>query len=195
MPTRSELIDDLREEIEYLNESLRESRERHSVEVADLTDALYDNTYKQFDPVDLNSASLESALDRNTKAAKGVEDAILTLLGGLLIGGLVVEVVKAIVKRVREVNKKTSMIRSIQFLQDKHPYLTYNFIVERSSADRANKDERQTILNELIEDGIVTDVRGGRRNSLEIRDDNTKLADYWQWLDEIRGEVEAKLKT
>lgn len=191
MPTQKELMGDLRDEMEYLRESVRENSERHSepiqLDTGDLEYFLQDNV----DALRRNEQAMADAVD---KFADSLMSGITTLIGGLLIGGLIGGGLVMLVKYLKEINQKISLIKSIQFLQGEHPYLTYNFIIERSSADRANKEERQTILNELIQDGIVTSYQYGKRKAYKIKPDNPNLLAHWKKAKEVQFDVTEKLE-
>ena len=86
------------------------------------------------------------------------------------------------------------MINSIVKLQTIHPYLTYNFIIERSYASDANREDRQTILNGLISDGMITQYRHNTNiNALRIDKDNPELKAHWDRVDEIRNSAQEYL--
>lgn len=191
MPTQKELMGDLRNEMEYLRESVRENSERYSeplqLDTADLEYFLQDNV----DALRSNEQAMADAVD---KFADAIKTGVTTLIGGLLIGGLIGGGLFMLVKYLKKINQKTSMIKSIQFLQGEHPYLTYNFIIERSSADRASKEERQTILNELIQDGVVTSYQYGKSKAYEIKPDNPNLLTHWKKAKEVQFDVNEKLE-
>lgn len=192
MPTQKELLGDLRNEMEYLRESVRENSERHSEPIQLDTGGL---EYILQDAVDALRRHEEGMANAVDNFADSIKSGVATLLGGLLIGGLIGGGLALLVKHVKKINQKTSLIKSIQFLQGEHPYLTYNFIIERSNADRANKEERQTILNELIQDGIVTSHQYGKRKAYEIKPDNPKLLAHWKEANEVQSEVTEKLES
>jgi hypothetical protein len=171
MPTRKELLEELRYEIEHLSDT-----------VTDGSDVLA-----------ASHEALEKHGQTQLQAAevifKGLDKVGGDIIAAMFVGGFAWLMGKAIVvliERIREINKKTDMIKSIQKLQAKYSHLSYEFIVERSFAGRASKDERQSILNELIHDEIVTTKESESGEVLSIEPDNPKLIEYWEWLDSIR---------
>lgn len=180
MPTRKQLLEDLQEEMGYLAESVQR------------------NTDIQESPRDVNvsvdTSGLNYSLDNLSSAIGRGAGAIIA---GLFIGGymyLQAQLVKHLIRNIREMNQKSDMIDSIQSLQEAHPHLTtYEFVVERSYARGAGREKRQNILNGLIADGIVTEISDGEEPTLVIFPDNPDVIDYWDWVDEVY-EALSKLK-
>ena len=167
MPTKKELLEDLEFEIERLTNTERDNidaleryRETHiesSENFERAVERLQDSQWQ-------NAESIESAAkyhgDALVKASDTIESAAETLLVGLIgsavisltsgivniIGGIAMLAIEQIIERIKEINKKTDMINSILKLQQIHPYLTYRFIIERSYASNADREERQTCL-------------------------------------------------
>src|SRR5207247_4989565 len=183
MPTRKELLEQLEYEIEQLSGTVTEGSEA----LATSAEALDRHGETQLEAAKIISRGLTSASSEMIGAM---------FLGGFLwlTGKAVGTVVGALIDRVREINKKTAMIKSIQTLQGRHAPLTYEFIVERSIAEGASKDERQNILNELLHDGIVSSKVSEDGESLCIESDNPKLKAYWEWLDSMRAAAEEQRK-
>ncbi len=86
---------------------------------------------------------------------------------------------------VETIKKKNDMISSIQLLQKRHSYLTYPFVINRSFAHNTDREERRTILNGLINDGIVIEYDNGGRSRVEIPEINPALDDWLAYLESI----------
>jgi hypothetical protein len=172
MPTRKETLEDLRYEMERLSDSVQ------------------DNTYAQDEPREVNVHVDTSGLDNAlSHLGDSIVRAVLTGIGGF-IGGMLLAyhqqqemmVAKLLFKFVRELNRKSEMIDSIQRLQKQEESLSYQFLVDRSYAEGTTKDHRQTILNGLISDGIVTKCG---LDEFEIDPDGPRLADFRERLDGV----------
>ena len=177
MPTQKELMAALRDELRYLKASVLENAKRYSQPVQLETSEL---AYLLQDSASAVRGHEKAMADVVDKFAESLQIGIKDLFGELLIGGLIGGGIALLLNHLKMMNQKISMIKSIQFLQTEHPYLTYDFIVERSSANRANKEDRQTILNELIQDGIVTSYQYDDKKAYEIKPDNPKLSAFWE---------------
>lgn len=94
---------------------------------------------------------------------------------------------KALGNRIREINMKTDLINSIQSLQARYAFLSYEFILERSFAQGATRDERQNVLNELLHDGIVTSKQSENGEVFLIEPNNPKLIERQEWLESIKA--------
>jgi hypothetical protein len=174
MPTHKELLEELRNEIEYLSSAVTEG----SSELMSSSEALEKHGRTQLQAAEVIS--------------KGLEKAGGDILAAVVVGGfmwLFGQAIVLLIDRVREINKKTALIKSIQALQARYSPLSYEFIVERSSVSGASKDERQSILNELLHDDIVTTKESEKGEVLSIDPSNPKLIAYWEWIDSIKAEV------
>lgn len=162
MPTRKELLADLRNEIDRLSDT-----------VTNESEALERHGDTQIQAAEIISGAL-------TKASGDV-------LAAVVIGGFSWLIGRTLIDHIRAINKKTDLIKSIQFLQERHSSLSYEFVVERSSVVGATRDERQSILNELIHDDIVTVVENSDKGeTLFIDAANPELIEYWERVDSIK---------
>jgi hypothetical protein len=192
MPTRKELLENL----EYEMERLTEAQQYNS-------DALQRYNESQIQSSEGIERAAEHHGEQLIKASKNIESAGDSILAGLVggaailvggiaslfVGGVTLFAIKLLLERIKETNKKTDIIKSFINLQSIYPYLTYNFVIDRSYAESTNREERQNLINQLISEGIITNYKYGKHNSLRIDEDNPKLLEYWKWLDEVRHDV------
>jgi hypothetical protein len=178
MATRKELMERLESGLERLTEAERDS-----------TDALERYSYSHETIAD----SMERAAEVNSsaviKASENIGKAANNIVGGLflgLIGLAVYKAVEILAERVEELNKKTDMINAVIKLQKKYPHLSYSFIIERAYVAGSDSEERKTLLNELIDDEIVTShIQIGGKEIFVINVDNPALKAHWQLVDSI----------
>ena len=178
MPTRKEILENLQYEIERL------------------TDVEQNNIDALQQVADKHTEALQKHGDAQIEASQTIERAIKSFDSGieggvfmLLFGGLIA----ALYKRVKEINKKTDLIKSILKLQEKNECLSYNFIIERSFAEGSTKEERQNIINELIYDGIITEYKKEGVEAVRIDKNSSELKSYWDWLDNFQSEAKNTL--
>jgi len=174
MPTRKELLENLNREMERL------------------TDAEQNNT----DALQRYGEGQIQASDNIKKAGRDIAGGLIVSSVISLVSGVVSKGIEQFVERVKEINRKTELINSIIKLQEIHQYLTYRFVIERSYASNTTNEERQTILNGLISDGIVTQYKYNKNiKALRIDEDNPELLAYWEWLDEARNKLQRNSNT
>ena len=205
MPTRKELLEELTDEIERLTDveqDTTDALQRYADAQNDAANRMERAAQEYSDAQLESSASIERASEKHSdaliKASENIKSAASDL-GSDIVGAAVVglfgfafiALIKTLIESVKELNKKTELINSIVKLQTIHPYLTYHFIIERSYAAGTDREERQTILNGLISEGIITQYKYEENiNSLKIESDNPALIDYWERLDEIRNSAQ-----
>jgi len=197
MATRKELLDELNQQLEKLSDTVGDrsrALEDSNNDLGDAHDALRGEIGHFSNSLD---ESLEKHANAQEKAAqtlsKGLSDLGSDIIGAAVVGGALFlggKLLTMLIERVQETNRKTEMIKSIQFLQSSMSPLPYSLAIERSSAANATTDQRQSILNELIHDGIVTVKREADVETLRIEPDNQKLLEYWDWIESIRREVQ-----
>ncbi|MEX0812268.1 MAG: hypothetical protein WD048_08625 [Chitinophagales bacterium] len=208
MPTRKELIEELTHEIErlrYTERNATDALKKYADAQSGAADRIERSAQKYSAAQLRSSASIERASERHSdalnKASENVSSAASTL-GGMIFGSVVIglfglafgAIIKILIEEVLELNKKTELIQSIIKLQTIHPYLTYRFIIERSYAKETNREQRQTILNGLISEGIITKYKyKGNINALTIEKDNPALIEYWKRLEEMRNDTQEYL--
>ncbi|MCR4319888.1 MAG: hypothetical protein NUV74_06075 [Candidatus Brocadiaceae bacterium] len=211
MATKKELLEELGAEIARLSRTVDDGFDRFSEPIdvksedfvashKEITSALERAAEAHERSTEALSFRIESSLEKHGEAqlqaadiiSKSIGKAVDDIIGGVIVGGflwLCAKGIAALIELVREVSKKTDMILSIQALQKKYPSLSYDFIVERSFVESANKEERQNILNELMHDGIVTSKNIQMKEILCIEPNNPNLLEYWKWIDSIKEEA------
>lgn len=134
-----------------------------------------------------------NALNENSRilieTSNDIKDVFTNLIGAIFLGGIL----SALLQKAKEINMKTELIKSILKMQEKHENLRYEYILERSYAENANKEDRQNIINGLIYDGILTESQIEGDTILKIHNDNPELLSYWQWLDSFRIDAQKTL--
>src|SRR5260370_6050659 len=169
MPTRKELLEELSNEIGQLSSAV--------------TDGSQD--------VRASAGALEEHGRAQIQAAETIADGLKEASGEILVasvvGGVLGLLGNALGNRIREINMRTDLIKSIQSLQARHASLSYEFILERSFAQGASKHQRQNDLNELIHDGIVTSMQSENGEVFSIDPNNPKLIERQEWLDSIKS--------
>ncbi len=133
--------------------------------------------------------SIDSHQDSVSDLANAIRDGAGSIFTGLVVGGIFALGAKALglaVERANEIRKKTDLIKSILRLQDKYPYLTFRFIMERASVKGASDQELKGIINELIDDNILLEYRCENINALKIDPESKELKAYWDWLEDLR---------
>ena len=201
MPTRKELLeeladrlDDLGDDFESSSDSYRDAADAYEASAerfADASDRLADQVEYTFNGV---SVSVKEAADSHGRSIERAGNDIMSglivgavvLIGGLAIGGLV----KLAMQRGLEIRRKTQMITSILSLHEKHGAMSYDFVLERSYAEDTDTEERRTLLNGLIAEGIVIDGHLGDPDLLTIDADGEEVTAYFEWLEDLTGDDE-----
>ncbi|MFA6459193.1 MAG: hypothetical protein WCV79_02220 [Candidatus Paceibacterota bacterium] len=154
----------------------------HKELLAQLTEKLELVSDKMSGPVILDSSSLEKSLEKKAHDNRGY--AVLGLVAAVLASRRARN--EMIREEIREINKKTSLFNSISCLGDSHERLTYDFIVERAYVEGTDQEERRTILNGLIIEGIVTEYNIDEELYYKIDDDKPEVIDWRERIDRIR---------
>ena len=162
MPTRKELLEQLRDNIGDL-----------STAVGSGSEALHEQ------------ASLQA------RAAEGlgkqIKEAGRDLVGAAIVGPIAAMVAEATAREVRRINSITEMINSVLLLQAHHDHLSYDFIIERSFVEGAGKEEKQNRLNELILGGAVEseETDSGERFFIDVK--NPQLLEWQRKIEALKA--------
>lgn len=195
MATRKELLEDLTEEVGRLSSAVADNTwdlsSSNAAAAGRVEDALRRHGHDQ-------RASSES-LARGIEQAGGslVAAAVVFAVGGVvntIVAGVVraIEgVIEEIVYRIREEGERSQMINSIRALQESYPRMSYTFLVKRTFVSRTGRRQRETILNGLICDGIVT-TNFDQNNAewFSVEDDNPALIEHWERLEEMQESIQ-----
>lgn len=195
MPTRKELLEALTDNVEGL-----------SGEILDSTDTLSDSTDRMVEATDRMTenveyyvngvrVSLDDAAGRHGKSIEKAGGDILVgliggaavLAGGLAIGGLI----KVAMQRSKEACQRIQIIDSIISLHDTHGAMDYDFVVARSYAVDTTSEERQTMINGLMYEGIIIETQIDGQMKLIVDEDSDALDAHWEWLEELAESAEA----
>src|SRR5437879_3574880 len=104
MPTRKELLEDLRNEIGYLSSAVTDG----SQDVRASAGALEEHGHAQIQAAET--------------IAEGLKEAGGAILVGSVVGGLLGLIGNALGDRIREIKMRTDLINSIQSLQARHAF-------------------------------------------------------------------------
>src|SRR5260370_35233711 len=128
MPTRKELLEELSNEIGQLSSAV--------------TDGSQD--------VRASAGALEEHGRAQIQAAETIADGLKEASGEVLVasvvGGVLGLLGTALGNRIREINMRTDLLTSIQWLQARTSSLPSQFILERSFAQGEGKDLQQIVL-------------------------------------------------
>lgn len=171
MPTRKELLEELRSNIGELSDAVQSG----STDVRASSEAIQEQAATQVRAAD--------EIARSLKKAGG------DIVAAAVVGPFVALIGNAIADRVRQINSRTDLINSILLLQTRHEVLSYDFIVERSFVEGSGREERQNLLNELLLGGIVESEETEAGERLFIDPANPQLLVYQERLNAAKSEL------
>jgi hypothetical protein len=195
MATRKELLEDLNAEMDRLSTAVSEGAEDLS-SVTDAAASRLDESLRMHSQEQRkNAASLARGISQAGDSL--VAAAAVLVVGGIVntivagIGRAVALVLEEVIDLIKEEGERTQMINSIRALQENYPRMSYKFLIKRTFVSRTGRRQRETILNGLISDGIVTTNRtDGQAEWFTIEEDNPALIDHWERIDAVRESIQ-----